>query len=316
MIISGLCNTKAEVRADEGDYMIKVNTAGNCITVYEKGSTGEYTAPVKSMSCSVFDGEISEETNYAIISKDEWKEMEDGTYSHYVTQIYENIYICSSPYLSQSNDALDKDKFNTIGEGRATQNIWVNTSDAKWIYENCQTGANIQFYADSENAGPLGKPDVIRLGDSAQYPSWDPTDDNESNPWHNKSARIDGVKDIQISKGDEINLLGGVKGYDVCDNDISGSIIIMGTYDFNREGEYTITYYLKDATGSQVNHTAKLTVVKKSEVNSSGQIQSGSSGNENEEDEKSTGDKVEIMIGMGVISLVIALIIIRRANSQ
>lgn len=315
--ISGLYNARIEVMADEGDYMIKVNVAGNCITIYEKGSTGEYTVPVKSMACAVFEGEISEEVNYVIADKEEWREMEDGTYSHYVTRISDNISICSSPYLAQANDTLDKDKFNVIGDGKSNQNIWVNTADAKWIYENCDAGANVQLYSDDESISMMEKPGVIKLGASAEYPDWDPTDDNENNPWLNKSARIDGIKDIQIYEGEEINLLDGVKGYDICGNDVTDSIIIMGTYDFNKEGKYTIIYYLKDVTGSQVNRTANLTVNSKSGVNSSGEIKNNSQYNgEDEEVEKSTGDKVEIMVGIGVIALVMALIIIKRSNSQ
>lgn len=301
--------------ADESEYMIKVNTASSCITIYDKDSAGEYTVPVKNMACAVFEWETAEGTDYVIAGKEEWREMPDGTYSHYVSQISENIFICSSPYLSQSNAALDKDKFNVIGESKSNQNIWLNTADAKWIYENCSVGSVVQLYADAENAGPIGKPDSIKIGDSAEYPNWDPTDDSENNPWHNKSARIDGVKDIQTSVGQEINLLEGIKGYDVCENDISKNIVIMGTYDFNKEGEYTITYYLKDATGSQVNHSAKLTVGNKSLVNSAGEIKSNTSYKDNDEFEKSTGDKVEIILGIGVIALFIALIIIRKSNS-
>lgn len=310
--IDDFCDFSINAIADEDDYLIKVNTAANCITIYEKDGAGEYTVPVKSMACAAFEGETAEVTDYVIAGKEEWRVMSDGTYSRYVCQINENIFICSSPYLSQSNAALDKDKFNVIGDGKSNQNIWVNTADAKWIYENCSVSAVVQLYADAENAGPIGKPASIKIGDSAEYPDWDPTDNNESNPWHNKSARIDGVKDIQTSVGQEINLLEGIKGYDICENDISNNIIIMGTYDFNREGEYTITYYLKDATGSQVNHNAKLTVSSKTVVNSAGEINNNLSNND--EIEKSTGDKLEILLGIGVIALVISLIIIKKSN--
>lgn len=305
-----------EVMADEGDYMIKVNAAKNCITIYEKGSTGEYTVPVKSMACSVFEG-IEGETEYSVMSKTEWKRMADRTYSHYVLQIDRNIHICTSPFTAQANDTLDKDKFNVIGEGTSAQNIWVNSADAKWLYENCANGAIVQIYRNDESEGPLGKPDTIKLNDTSLYPNWDPTDDNENNPWLSHSAKIEGVRDLEIMQSEEINLLADIKGYDICGNDISDKIIIMGTYDFKKEGQYLITYYLKDATGSQVNQTANLFVRKNEQEtdNGNGEIESVSDNNVLDKGEKSRGDKIDALIGIGIVAFGIAAIIIKRSNS-
>lgn len=315
--MSESCHFTIDALADEGDYLIKVNMAKDCITIYEKGGTGEYTVPVKSMACAVFEGEITGEVNYSIISKTEWKRMADNTYSHYVIQIDRNIHICSSSYAAQSNDSLDKDKYNIIGEGKTNQNICVNVADAKWLYEHCAKGATVQLYSNDANDGPLGKPDTIHLGETAEYPNWDPTDDNENNPWLGKSARIEGVKDLEIDEGEEINLLEEVKGYDVCGNDISDKIIIMGTYDLNKEGQYMITYYLKDATGSQISQTSNLTVNKGEQETTTKVIESSSESDTTVvvEEQESRGDKISALIGIAIIAFGMAAIIIKRSNS-
>jgi hypothetical protein len=302
-----------EIMADEVDYMIKVNMSKNSITIYEKGSTGEYTIPIKAMACATFEVDITEELNYAVMDKSEWKQMSDGTYSHYVTQIDANIAICSTPYSAQANDTLDREKFNTLGDGKSTQNIWVNTADAKWIYENCTAGTVVQLYSNSDNDGPFGKQETIKMDENCVYPNWDPTDNDENNPWLNNSARLEGVKDLEIYEGEEINLMENVKGYDICGNDISYDVIIMGTYDLNKEGQYTITYYLKDVTGSQTNKTADLVVKSRTQESSEVDLETSEDVTEELVEEKGRGEKIENLIGIGIIALVITLIIVKHS---
>ena len=60
--------------------------------------------------------------------------------------------------------------------------IRMTVKDAKWIYENCKSGTTVEFYS-SENPGPLGKPEAMKITEYNDYRGWDPTDPNENNPW-------------------------------------------------------------------------------------------------------------------------------------
>ena len=61
--------------------------------------------------------------------------------------------------------------------------IRLTVEDAMWIYNNCISGTNVEFYKD-ENPGPLGKPTAKKIsGEPEEIRNWDPTDPNENNPW-------------------------------------------------------------------------------------------------------------------------------------
>ncbi len=304
------------VYAEEGGYQIKVNMTKNCITIYEKNSSSEYELPVKAMACSVFENALTEEISYSVTGASEWKQMKDGTFSQYAVEFDTDIAICSSPYLAQSKDTLDMEKFNGIGENNSTQNIWVCTADAKWLYENCSAGNEIILYNDENSDGPLGKPDTIKLNSNSKFTNWDPTDNDENNPWKNNQARIEGVKDIEVVEGDEVDFLQNVKGYDICGNDITRSIIIMGSYDLKKEGTYTITYYLKDATGSQANQSANIFVKKNSGQYVTENVGSDTATPSEIKSEKSDGEKIKILIIIAVSAFAIAFMIIKYTKKD
>ena len=58
-----------------------------------------------------------------------------------------------------SEEDLELEEFNKLGEQASQGCVRLAVSDAKWIYDNCPTGTNVSIYDDAENAGPLGKPD-------------------------------------------------------------------------------------------------------------------------------------------------------------
>ncbi len=305
-----ICMNK-KTYAEQGDYMLKVNVASGCITVYEKGGNGEYNVAVKTFSCSADDTIVKLDETYTIAGQQEWKKMSDGTYSQYVMELSNGISICSSSYTAESRDTLDMARFNGIGSEKSVENVWLCASDAKWIYENCKIGNTVVFYSEENNPGPLGKPETIKLNSQSKFTNWDPTDSDENNPWKNSSARIEGVKDIEITAGEQVDLFQNIKGYDICGNDVTKNIIIMGSYELTKEGTYTIMYYLKDATGSQVNKSANL-IVKRGKNTQSGLTDTNNTATASEiGGEKSNGEKMRILIGIGIAAFVVAFGIIR-----
>ena len=61
--------------------------------------------------------------------------------------------------------------------------VRLTVKDAKWIYDNCPSGTAVEVY-DSEDPGPLGKPETMKLDKDNANKGWDPTDPDENNPWH------------------------------------------------------------------------------------------------------------------------------------
>ena len=68
------------------------------------------------------------------------------------------------------------------GEMASMGCIRLTVEDAKWIYENCEAGTVVEFYA-SEDPGPLGKPEATKISDYEDLRNWDPTDPSPDNPW-------------------------------------------------------------------------------------------------------------------------------------
>lgn len=58
----------------------------------------------------------------------------------------------------------------------------MTVEDAKWIYDNCKSGTTVEFYS-SEDPGPFGKPEAMKITNYQDYRGWDPTDPDENNPW-------------------------------------------------------------------------------------------------------------------------------------
>ena len=117
-------------------------------------------------------------------------------------------------------------------------------ADTKWIYENCPVGTAISIFDDDE-PGPLGKPDTIKIADADN--GWDPTDDDEDNPYNDKHPVISGAKDVTVSKDSIFSPMNGVTAVDTCGSDITDKIEYTGRVLTERKGEYRLTYNVTDA---------------------------------------------------------------------
>lgn len=249
-------------------YMIKVNRAMNCITVYGLDDGKKYTVPVRAMACSVGDykpeNPNSEPTpvgTFKITDKYEWGLMVDGSYGRYACRVFEDILFHSVPYLGgRVKWGLETDQYNKLGSPASLGCIRLTIEDAKWIFDNCAPGTVVEVYDDMTTPGPLGKPEVIKIPMDSPYKGWDPTDDDPSNPWHKFNATIKGAKDIEVKTGEKADVLKGVKAYDKCGNDITDKIKVTGEYNTDKPGEYKITLSVTDAVGSTDSKEIKVIV--------------------------------------------------------
>ena len=168
-------------------YYIMVNRQMNTVTVYTKDEEGSFTVPYKAMICST--GREGHETpagNFAVMSfKAAWCYMIDGSYGQYATGFLEGGYLFHTIcYTAKDKSKMMRDEYNMLGEFASAGCVRLQTADAKWIFDNCETGTGVTVY-DGPDPGPLGKPEKAVPEITAENDNgWDPTDPDPDNPWY------------------------------------------------------------------------------------------------------------------------------------
>ena len=168
---------------EEFPYFLKINRQQNVVTVYEKDETGEYTVPVRAILCSTGLYNATPKGTFHLSSKYIWRQLHGGVYGQYASRITEGGLFHSGPYTSKNKSTLYWEKYNKLGQQASMGCVRLTVEDAKWIYDNCPSGTAVEVY-DSEEPGPLGKPETLQLDRDNENRGWDPTDPDEKNPWH------------------------------------------------------------------------------------------------------------------------------------
>ena len=233
-------------------YRIMVNRQMNCVTIYTPDKEGNYTVPYKAMICST-GGENTPAGTFKLNQKYTFKELFYKSYGQYCSRVHGSILFHSSGNNSLNKDDLNSTDFNNLGLGVSHGCIRLTVEDAKWIHDNCPSGTEVVIY-DSEDPGPLGKPECIKVPEGT---NWDPTDPDENNPWKDKKPRIEGAIDKVIYELDSFDYLNGIRAYDTCGNDITSDIVVSGEVDLNIPGEYKVSYSVVDLLG----RSAQCTVI-------------------------------------------------------
>ena len=175
-------DTETEVVKIDAPYYIKVNRFANCVTVYGKDTNGDYTVPVKAMVCSVgLNGKTPLGVG-SISDKYEWRLLFGDVYGQYAVRFDGHIMFHSVPYTTTSKDALKDGEYNLLGQPASKGCVRLSVIDAKWIYDNCCKGTQVEVY-DGADPGPLGKPAAIQIDPYHFFRGWDPTDPDPANPW-------------------------------------------------------------------------------------------------------------------------------------
>ena len=184
-------------------YYIKVNCKSQTVNVYEKDENNKYSKPVKVMLCST--GVETPKTGvYKITSfKQEWLGLQGNVYGQYCTQIVGNILFHSVPYIEKNNpSSLEYWEYDKLGEEASLGCIRLTVESAKWIFDNCETGTQVEFYS-SEDPGPLGKPETQKISDySEELKNWDPTDEKQENPWIIYKKKVKEQEEIRKKRYD------------------------------------------------------------------------------------------------------------------
>ena len=177
--------TEEEEQDSDAKYYIKVNYGQNVVTIYTKDSNGEYTVPYKAMLCST--GTATPRSGVYTIpsgtySRGTWGLMKGNVWAQYFTRIHGSILFHSVPYTERNKWSLEYWEYDKLGTAASLGCIRLTVENAKWIYNNCPAGTQVEFYTSS-NPGPLGKPTEQKISDDEPVRSWDPTDPDSTNPW-------------------------------------------------------------------------------------------------------------------------------------
>ena len=121
---------------------------------------------------------------YRTLAKGNWWPLYGDVFGQYSTHIYDGILFHSVPYLkSGDKSSLEYWAYDQLGQRVSMGCVRLTTIDAKWIYDNCPVGTQVEFYSSS-NPGPFGKPTAMKISDAPDnIRGWDPTDPDSRNPW-------------------------------------------------------------------------------------------------------------------------------------
>lgn len=258
--------TKVPVAIDY-PYIIKVNRAANCTTVYGKDENGNYTVPVKAITVSC--GKVINDTplgDYNTIISYDWRLLFGNVYGQYSYRIIGSTLFHSVPYYTKAKNDLEWEEYNKLGTSASAGCVRMTVADAKWLIDNCPIGTRVIIYDDPTNPGPLGKPDTIKIPADSPHKGWDPTDPDANNPWHKFKATITypSTKTITLDEGTVYEkLLSNFSAKDTCGNDITNKIKIDGNYDLNVAGSYNIKVHVTDAIGKYAEVDITLNVAEK-----------------------------------------------------
>jgi len=171
-----------EVLAEKKLYHFRVNYGANVVTVYEKDENGEYTKPIKAFICSTGKSTPKSGT-YKISDRYRWRNLIGGVNGQYAVRIVGNILFHSVPYYQMYPNTLEYEEYDKLGTSASLGCVRLCVKDAKWIYDNAQTGSTVEFYSDVDDPGPLGKPTAQKISSNVANRNWDPTDPDIHNPW-------------------------------------------------------------------------------------------------------------------------------------
>ena len=183
-------NTKQEKINSTPKYYIKINNRANRVNVYGKDSQQNYTVLVKTMICST--GECTPpcsmypKTKYKMLgNRYQWAKFH-SVYVRYPTQIVGGIFFHSVPYLDKRKDSLSYSMFDHLGQSVSAGCIRLKVADAKWIYDNVESGSIIEF-----NTNVTNNESAPKISSNERCRNWDPTDTDSNNPWKNKANLVE-----------------------------------------------------------------------------------------------------------------------------
>jgi hypothetical protein len=178
-----------------GKYILLINTKMCVVTALKRQADGNYK-PVRAMLTTT--GKKSTPTpsgTFYMGYQSRWLNMigNDGasTYEQYTSLISgsKQIYFHSVWYFKHDRASQSRAAFNNLGNNGSHACVRLSTTDAKWIYDNCNPGTKIIIKRSSlKKYWPMGKPAAIKVKTKKKM-IWDPTDASKHNPYYHLMPR-------------------------------------------------------------------------------------------------------------------------------
>lgn len=258
LMVTLFFSSAKESKAASG-YVLKINRKQNVITAYKNN------VPVRVMLCSTGKNNATPKGTFYTQSKMRWHELDGPVWGQYCTRITGH-YLFHSVYYRSYNDnrKLAINQYKKLGTQASHGCVRVTVEDAKWIYDNCSLGTKVVIY-DSKDAGPLGKPEKIKVKTKASG-KWDPTDTDPDNPHYKyrPTIKISSNKATKVTVGTNYNLKSGVTAKDYKNKDITSRIKVNGKVDTSKPGTYYLKYWVQDTRNYYTYKEFKVKVVKAS----------------------------------------------------
>lgn len=177
-------NHKMDIEKNgELSYYIKVNYREQIVTVYTLDEQNQYTVPVRTMICSTGVA-TPQEGVFGISDKYEWRCLLGNVYGQYATRITGQILFHSVPYTSQDKSSLEYWEYDKLGQPVSKGCVRLTVEDAKWIFDNCEQGTEVEFCGEDSQEKIVTKETTLKISDySEELRNWDPTDPDPNNPW-------------------------------------------------------------------------------------------------------------------------------------
>lgn len=248
-VILLLCGTM--VNAEEIPmYKVRVNRATNYVAIYTHDSAGVYNVPVMEFTCSTGKNNLTPVATTKISYRDAFHLMNGGVYSQFATRFNKGCMFHAVPSRAKAKNTLVTSYFNKLGEQASSGCVRLTAADAKWIFDNCRNGTEVEVFDDPNDFGPFGKPMVPTIPDGHPYANWDPTDPDPKNPWINERP----VVKLVANAASETSLtLPAGSSYDALYNSVGlftpegeayaagdYGLDIYGAYDLNTPGTYQV----------------------------------------------------------------------------
>lgn len=145
-----------------GPYQVRVNRTTCMITIFAKDGENGYIIPVKSITCSVgLPATPTPTGTYYLGVKDRWHILMGPSWGQYTTHVVNGIFIHSVAGSRQSIYNLNAVDYNNLGSPASHGCIRVCVRDAKWIYNNVNSGSQITI--GDNYYEPYDKPETIKL---------------------------------------------------------------------------------------------------------------------------------------------------------
>jgi len=135
------------------EYKIRINKSQNFATIYKADTLKQYSIVEKQFKCSVKPN--TEVGKTSINFKYTWVQFGYGNHGQYASKLKNGSYIHSVPYYTKNIFHLNKSAYNKLGQPSDTAYIYLQVSDAKWIFENCGVNTVVDIYEDSSEINPF-----------------------------------------------------------------------------------------------------------------------------------------------------------------